>query len=109
MNIEINNGAVTKDGELIGTIQDGTCHLTKEIGPTVKAAINTEHGDKLKFVVAPLSPQDGPEGSDGPPSPAGEVLTASVECAEPMPERDPVRGDKCPKLIAWKAKQKGGE
>lgn len=52
MNIEINNGVVTKDGEEIGTIQDGTCHLLAKVGPTVKGAIKKASGiDGLAFVV----------------------------------------------------------
>jgi hypothetical protein len=52
MNIEINNGVVTKDGEEIGMIQDGTCHLLAKVGPTVKGAIKKASGiDGLAFVV----------------------------------------------------------
>ncbi len=52
MNIEINNGVVTKDGEEIGMIQDGTCHLLAKVGPTVKGAIKKASGiEKLAFVV----------------------------------------------------------
>jgi hypothetical protein len=52
MNIEINNGIVTKDGEEIGMIQDGTCHLLAKVGPTVKGAIKKASGiDGLAFVV----------------------------------------------------------
>lgn len=52
MNIEINNGVVTKDGEVIGTIQDGTCHLLAKVGPTVKGAIKKASDiDGLAFVV----------------------------------------------------------
>jgi hypothetical protein len=52
MNIEINNGIVTKDDEEIGMIQDGTCHLLAKVGPTVKGAIKKASGiDGLAFVV----------------------------------------------------------
>ena len=117
MNIEIENGAVTKDGELIGTIQDGTCYLTREIGPTVKAAINSENDAKLKFEVG--APPQVPSGEDGDapeggginqapaaPSPAPSFIESPHD---PRPERNPYLGDKCPRLIAWTARQKGGK
>lgn len=51
MNIEINNGVVTKDGDEIGVIQDSTCYLTAQVGPTVKGAIKKTAGVELSFVV----------------------------------------------------------
>jgi hypothetical protein len=52
MNIEINNRVVTKNGEEIGMIQDGTCHLLAKVGPTVKGAIKKASGiETLAFVV----------------------------------------------------------
>jgi hypothetical protein len=44
MNIEVNEARVSKDGEEIGTIKDGTCHLLAKVGPTVKGAIRKESG-----------------------------------------------------------------
>jgi len=65
MNIEINNGVVTKDGDEIGVIQDSTCYLTAQVGPTVKGAIKKTAGVELSFVVgnAPDAP-DAPEEED---------------------------------------------
>ena len=51
MNIEIKNGIVTKDGDEIGVIQDSTCYLTTQVGPTVKGAIKKAAGVELSFVV----------------------------------------------------------
>lgn len=51
MNIEIKNGVVTKDGDEIGVIQDSTCYLTAQVGPTVKGAIKKTAGVELSFVV----------------------------------------------------------
>lgn len=51
MHIEINNGVVTKDGDEIGVIQDSTCYLTAQVGPTVKGAIKKTAGVELSFVV----------------------------------------------------------
>lgn len=60
MNIEINNGVVTKDGEEIGMIQDETCHLLAKVGPTVKGAIKKASGiDGLAFVVGEAPEDDG--------------------------------------------------
>ena len=64
MNIEINNGVVSKDGEEIGTIQDGTCHLLAKVGPTVKGAIKKTAGVELAFVVGKAPEDEG----DAPPS-----------------------------------------
>ncbi len=65
MNIEIKNGVVTKDGDEIGVIQDSTCYLTAQVGPTVKGAIKKTAGVELSFVVgnAPDAP-DAPEEED---------------------------------------------
>jgi len=65
MNIEIKNGVVTKDGDEIGVIQDSTCYLTAQVGPTVKGAIKKTAGVELAFVVgnAPEAPDE--EDSDG--------------------------------------------
>jgi len=65
MNIEIKNGVVTKDGDEIGVIQDSTCYLTAQVGPTVKGAIKKTAGVELSFVVgnAPEAPDE--EDSDG--------------------------------------------
>lgn len=65
MHIEINNGVVTKDGDEIGVIQDSTCYLTAQVGPTVKGAIKKAAGVELSFVVgnAPDAP-DAPEEED---------------------------------------------
>lgn len=61
MYIEINNGVVTKDGDEIGTIQDGTCHLLAKVGPTVKGAIKKASGiDGLAFVVGEAPEDDAP-------------------------------------------------
>lgn len=60
MNIEINNGVVTKDGEEIGTILGDTCHLKDKVGPTVKGAIKKASGiDGLTFVVGEASEDEG--------------------------------------------------
>lgn len=65
MNIEIKNGVVTKDGDEIGVLQDSTCYLTAQVGPTVKGAIKKTAGVELSFVVgnAPDAP-DAPEEED---------------------------------------------
>ena len=52
MNIEINNGVVTKDGDEIGKLDGDTCYLLEKIGPTVKGAIKQESGlERVYFVV----------------------------------------------------------
>ena len=61
MNIEINNGVVTKDGDEIGVIQDSTCYLTAQVGPTVKGAIKKTAGVELSFVVG-----NAPDAPDAP-------------------------------------------
>ena len=114
MNIEISKeGVVTKDGEIIGQIQDGVCLLKKKIGPTVKAAINSENDEKLKFVVEGSDSEEDESGEDGDDTGASGSETPPTPPAaaphDPMPERDPILGAKCPKLIAWKLRQKGGK
>jgi hypothetical protein len=44
MKIEINEGFVTNDGAVIGTIDGNVCHLKNKVGPTVKGAIRKESG-----------------------------------------------------------------
>jgi len=58
MNIEIRDGHVFKDGEAIGTLDVSTVTLSKNIGPTVKAAIKRETGDdSIKFEIAVDEPE----------------------------------------------------
>jgi len=118
MKIEINNGVVTNDGEELGIIQDGTCHLTMQCAPIIKGEIRKVAGNlELKFLVgeAPdtedaTSATASIEGSNGPgPGPQGAPPPVASTPADPMPARDPLKGDKCPNLIAWKARQKGGK
>lgn len=64
MNIEIKNGVVTKDGDEIGVIQDSTCYLTAQVGPTVKGAIKKTAGVELSFVAG--NAPDAPDAPDAP-------------------------------------------
>jgi len=91
MNIEINNGVVTKDGDEIGVIQDSTCYLTAQVGPTVKGAIKKTAGVELSFVVgdAPET-TDEEEDSDGKDVDAPKPSLADMsddELAEEMKHR----------------------
>jgi len=91
MNIEINNGVVTKDGDEIGVIQDSTCYLTAQVGPTVKGAIKKTAGVELSFVVgdAPET-TDEEEDSDGKDVDAPKPSLADMsddELAEEMKRR----------------------
>ncbi|CAB4163555.1 hypothetical protein UFOVP813_31 [uncultured Caudovirales phage] len=117
MSITINNSIVSKDGDEIGKIEGDTCSLLHAVGPTVKAAISKESGSKLKFVILgnegdakdsedEKGGESGPIGEDGP---VGSVGAPGVAAPSGKPERDPILGDKCPLLIAWKATQKGGK
>ena len=116
MKIEINNGVVTNDGAELGIIQDGTCHLTMQCAPIIKGEIRKVAGNlELKFLVgeAPDTEDvttipDGNEGTAPIPAPP-TVSTVSSPPDDPKPARDPLKGDKCPNLIAWKARQKGGK
>lgn len=93
MNIEIKNGVVTKDGDEIGVIQDSTCYLTAQVGPTVKGAIKKTAGVELSFVVgnapdAPDAPEE--EDSDGKDVDAPKPSLADMsddELAEEMKRR----------------------
>ena len=91
MNIEINNGVVTKDGDEIGVIQDSTCYLTAQVGPTVKGAIKKTAGVELSFVVG-NAPEitDEEEDSDGKDVDAPKPSLADMsddELAEEMKRR----------------------
>lgn len=91
MNIEINNGVVTKDGDEIGVIQDSTCYLTAQVGPTVKGAIKKTAGVELSFVVG-NAPEitDEAEDSDGKDVDAPKPALADMsddELAEEMKRR----------------------
>ena len=91
MHIEINNGVVTKDGDEIGVIQDSTCYLTAQVGPTVKGAIKKAAGVELSFVVgnAPET-TDEAEDSDGKDVDAPKPSLADMsddELAEEMKRR----------------------
>jgi hypothetical protein len=60
MKIEINEGTVTNDGAVIGTIDGNVCHLKNKVGPTVKGAIRKESGIvDLQFIAS-----DAPEQED---------------------------------------------
>lgn len=131
MNITIKNKIVSNDGTELGKIEGDTCSLLQPVGPAIKAGISKAHGSKLKFalVEAPsgLEGEDGPVGSAGMPGiPGPSDAPQGVEGVpghhepderdEPVhahtvgkPERNPLLGDKCPKLIAWKSAQKGGK
>lgn len=64
MKIEITDGTVTNDGEVIGTIKDDVCYLKEKVGPTVKGAIKKASGiDGLSFVVGEETPEGSSEGS----------------------------------------------
>jgi hypothetical protein len=55
MNIEIRDGFVYKEGDIIARVTGDTIKSLKALGPTVKGAIKKEVGnDKLSFVVADL-------------------------------------------------------
>lgn len=91
MNIEIKNGVVTKDGDEIGVIQDSTCYLTAQVGPTVKGAIKKAAGVELSFVVG-NAPEitDEEEDSDGKDVDAPKPSLADMsddELAEEMKRR----------------------
>lgn len=91
MNIEIKNGVVTKDGDEIGVIQDSTCYLTAQVGPTVKGAIKKTAGVELSFVVG-NAPEitDEEEDSDGKDVDAPKPSLADMsddELAEEMKRR----------------------
>lgn len=122
MNITIKNKIVSNDGIELGKIEGDTCSLLQPVGPAIKAGISKAHGSKLKFalVEAPsgLEGKDGPVGSDGIPGNPGpsvedgaltdEFASPSLASLAGKPERNPLLGDKCPKLIAWKSAQKKG-
>jgi hypothetical protein len=76
MNIEIRDGFVYKEGDIIAKVTGDTIKSLKALGPTVKGAIKKEVGnDKLSFVVADL----------------GEAETASdaeVGVVQPAPMSD---------------------
>lgn len=107
MIVKITNNILSKDGEDIGKIENNVCSLLKAVGPTVKSAASAAHGSKLTFVVLDAEgagDDEGEEGESGPvgiPGDAGPPGPVSTP-AYPKPERDPINGDKCPKLIAWK-------
>jgi hypothetical protein len=115
MIVTITNSIVSKDGEEIGKIEGNVCSLLKAVGPTVKSAASAAHGSKLSFVVLDAEDgagedegaegESGPVGTPGDAGPPGPVSAPTY----PKPERDPINGDKCPRLIAWKAAQKGGK
>ncbi len=110
MKIEIKDGVVTNDGAELGIIQDGICHLTQKCAPIVKGEIRKAAGNaELKFIVgeAPDTDEipDALPPSEPPPAPVVENNPA-----DPKPARDPILGAKCPKLLAWQARnQKGGK
>lgn len=111
MNITIKNTIVSNDGTEIGKIDGETCTLLQPVGPAIKAGISKAHGNKLKYVV--IEGVDGPIGSQGVPGhdepDERSEPTRAHTIEEGKPERDPVRGDKCPQLIKWKAARKGGK
>jgi hypothetical protein len=128
MKIEIKDGVVTNDGAELGAIKDGTCHLTMQCAPVIKGEIRKVTGmPELKFLVGEAPDAEDEEGKDGvegnvdligaaarglggesasPPLPPVESNPS-----DPKPARDMIRGDKCPLLIAWTARQskKGGK
>jgi hypothetical protein len=58
MKIEINEGTVTNDGAVIGTIDGNVCHLKNKVGPTVKGAIRKESGIvDLQFIAGGDAPE----------------------------------------------------
>lgn len=90
MNIEIKNGVVTKDGDEIGVIQDSTCYLTAQVGPTVKGAIKKTAGVELSFVVGNAPETTDEEDSDGKDVDAPKPSLADMsddELAEEMKRR----------------------
>jgi hypothetical protein len=90
MNIEIKNGVVTKDGDEIGVIQDSTCYLTAQVGPTVKGAIKKTAGVELSFVVgnAPDAPEEEDSDSKDVDAPKPSLADMSDdELAEEMKRR----------------------
>ena len=109
MHIRIHEGAVTQDGQALGRIHEGTCHLRSGIAPHVKAAINRAHGQKLTFVTgaAPAPTAAAKSGAETEvPLPA---VSTSTNSDDPMPARDLILGAKCPNLIAWKNRQPKGD
>lgn len=128
MIVKITNNILSKDGEDIGKIEGNVCSLLRAVGPTVKSAASAAHGSKLSFTVLGADEGAGAdEGEDeGSTSSStdnmaaqfiGDVQAAIVSHgpgilegnAGPKPARDPINGDKCPLLVAWKAAQKGGK
>lgn len=129
MNIKITKGVVTKDGEEVGSINGDVCTLLKPIGPTVKAAINKEHGGKLTYALVsdkgtheepiqsfqPSEPlnvgdvlQDGKEqvqvlASHPQPLFGIDRLAVLIESGEiPQPPLTrPDMGDKTPEYVEW--------
>lgn len=94
MNIEIKNGVVTKDGDEIGVIQDSTCYLTAQVGPTVKGAIKKTAGVELSFVVGNAPETTDEEDSDGKDVDAPKPSLADMsddELAEEMKRRGLIR------------------
>lgn len=90
MNIEIKNGSVLKDGEVIARIvedkETGKKKVvsTKELGPSVKGAINKALGEQAKFATEeeheqPKSQQDAP---------AGETPASAPQPNSPAPGAD---------------------
>ena len=106
MKIEITEGVVTNEGAELGIIQDGICHLTLPCAGPIKGEIRkVASNPDLKFLVGEAPDTEGDEAVQTPAAPVAS------NPADPMPPRDLINGDKCPHLIAWKARQpkKGGK
>lgn len=124
MKIEIKDGAVFNDGKQIGHIDGERLICDKHPGPKVLGEINKAHGSKLKLDILPENQPKknlGPNGAQGDPvtglglphetragTQAAEVAHASPPAnpADPEPAQDPMKGDKDPAWLAWKARQR---
>jgi len=96
MKIEINEGFVTNDGAVIGTIDANVCHLKNKVGPTVKGAIRKESGIvDLQFIVVGEAPED--EGDDAPEEKSQltvEKIQKAKALLEGSPEAEIIFGEK---------------
>lgn len=110
MNIEIINGAVTKDGEAIGKITGDTCTSFVAIPSVIRGAINKEMGRKLTYVTEDgiADKTDTLDANGEPPAPKPKKhgidrLMQGVKDGKipAPPPTHPHMGDKTPEYVAW--------
>lgn len=68
MSLTIEEGFVSKEGEIIAIIADGVCTSETSLAPTVKGEINRLHGSKLTFAVGEVKEPEGDEEEDNEPA-----------------------------------------